>query len=84
MAQRPIQTNLRTSKQLNAKIERYAKKLGLSKNQLMNNLLEAGLEDLRILEAVGLLQIGIGIRSLTEMVRDREGLNYIHDEAVTK
>jgi len=53
-------------------IENYAKKMGLSSNQLINNIVEIGLDDLRLLNSVGLLVVGRGVRDLVEKIRHGE------------
>jgi len=53
-------------------IEHYAKKMGLSSNQLINNIVEIGLDDLRLLNSVGLLVVGRGVRDLVEKIRHGE------------
>jgi len=54
------------------KIEYYSEKMGLSQNQLINKLVDVGLDDLRLLDSVGLLLIGKGLRDLVEKVRHGE------------
>lgn len=54
------------------KVDRYAKKMGLSRNQLLNNLVDVGLDDLRVLDAVGILVVGKGIKDLVGKIRSGE------------
>jgi len=53
-------------------VERYAEKMGLSSNQLLNNVIAVGLDDLRLLNSVGLLVVGRGVRDLVEKIRHGE------------
>ena len=51
-------------------LDAYAKKIGISRNQLMENLIESGLEDLKLMEKTGLLLIGVGINDLIQKLRN--------------
>jgi len=53
-------------------VDRYADKMGLSTNQLINNLVDVGLDDLRLLNTVGLLVVGRGVRDLVDKIRHGE------------
>jgi len=55
-----------------AEVEKFAEKMGLSTNQLMVNLVNVGLDDLRMLNSVGLLVVGRGLRDLVEKIRSGE------------
>lgn len=50
-------------------VERFAKKMGLNTNQLMVNLITVGIDDLKLLNSVGLLVVGRGVRELVEKIR---------------
>ncbi|MGW8180384.1 MAG: hypothetical protein ACWGQW_16735 [bacterium] len=53
-------------------VDHYAEKMGLSANQLLNRLIEIGVDDLRLLNSVGLLVVGKGIRDLVDKIRHGE------------
>jgi len=53
-------------------VEKFAGKMGLSSNQLINNLVDVGLDDLRLLNSVGLLVVGRGVRDLVDKIRHGE------------
>ncbi|SDE61468.1 hypothetical protein [Desulfuromonas thiophila] len=54
------------------KISKYADKIGISKQKLLENILSNGLDDLAILEKSGILAIGVGIRDLAYKIRHKE------------
>ena len=62
--------SLRLEKTQVKQLDLYAKKLGISRNQLISKLLDIGLDDVRLLDSVGLLMIGKGVRSLVLKIRD--------------
>jgi len=64
--------SLRIPKQLTKDLDRYAKKMGISRNSLARNLLEIGVDDLRMLDRVGLLVVGRGLRDLVEKIKRGE------------
>jgi len=56
------QTIIRLDQEKLDKLDIYAKKIGLSRNQLMNNLLDTGLDDLYLLEKTGMLTMAQVLR----------------------
>lgn len=64
--------SLRIPSRLADEIQTYAEKTNLSRNQLMVNLLAYGLEDLRMLNSIGLLVVGKGFRDIVEKVKRGE------------
>ena len=75
MANRSIERqefSLRLEKRLVVELDDFAKKMGLSRNQLISNCLDAGLDDLRLLNSVGLLVVGKGVRDLVDKIRRGE------------
>jgi len=42
----------------------YAKKIGISRQKLIANLVDTGLDDLKLMECFGILTIGKGVRDL--------------------
>jgi len=53
-------------------LDRYAARIKISRNKLMENLIDAGLEDLKLMEKTGMLAIGIGINDVIYKLRHRE------------
>jgi len=71
MGKKPVvATQIRTTQKILDDLDVYAEKMGLSRNQLMNNLILIGLEDLAVLRKLGLIRVGVGIRNLIDSVRD--------------
>jgi len=54
-------------------IERYAEKLKITRSQLIRNLLDSGLGDLRLLEKTGFLTLSSKGRDLFAIVRSSLG-----------
>ena len=54
------------------KLGRYSKKIGISRQKLLENILAGGLEDLGSLEKYGILAIGVGVRDLLYKIRNKE------------
>jgi len=71
-------TPLRTNDDLLEKLDYLANKMGLSRNQLMNNLLTLGADDLLTLDKLGVIRFGVGIRSVMEKLREPGG-NLLRD-----
>jgi len=65
-----VQTQLRTEPATLEALDKYAAKMGLSRNQLMNNLLAVSLEDLKMMDRMGMIKVGVGIRTLLERIRE--------------
>lgn len=59
-------TQIRLRAFMFSELDRYAEKLGISRNQLMENLLATGLDDLRLLEKTGALKLGTIIRDASD------------------
>lgn len=76
MEKKVFATQLRTSEKTIEELDKFAGKMGLSRNQLMNNLLRIGLEDLTVLDRLGIVRVGVGIRTMFEKLRpaDEEAL----------
>ena len=55
-----------------SKISMYADEIGVSKQQLLANLINTGLDDLALLKKSGLLMIGKGFRNLVYKLRNKE------------
>lgn len=51
------------------KITMHAKDIGVSKQKLLSNLVDTGLDDLDLLKKSGLLMIGKGFRNLVDRIR---------------
>lgn len=66
------QLTIRLPEKHRDELDRYAKKMGLSSNQLVCNLVAVGLDDLRLLNSVGLLVVGRGVRDLVDKIRHGE------------
>lgn len=64
----------RTNARLLQRMDYCAQKMGLSRNQLMNNLLACGTDDLLILDKVGLLSLGAGIRDLISLAHNPDDM----------
>ncbi|MGW8180012.1 MAG: hypothetical protein ACWGQW_14810 [bacterium] len=66
-----ITTTLRTHQEILDRLDKYAVKMELSRNQLMCNLLACGLDDLAVLDRLGMIRVGVGIRNLVETARSK-------------
>lgn len=64
--------NLRIEPDNLERLDKYAKKLKISRNQLILNLLTVGLDDLRLLDRSGMLVVGMGFRKLVDQLRRTE------------
>ena len=63
--------SIRYPKEMSDKLDYYAKKMGLSKNQLMVNLLACELDELAVMDKLGLIRLGSGVRNLIDNYRNR-------------
>ena len=54
------------------KITQYADKIGISRQKLLSNFVNAGLEDLAVMDKFGILAVGVGIRDLAYKIRHNE------------
>jgi len=70
----------RATPDLLRKVDHCADKMGLSRNQLMNNLLACSVEDLLLLDKLGLLTLGAAVRDLLITAKDMDDLNSIDPE----
>jgi hypothetical protein len=50
------------------RLDKYASKLGISRQRLVFNLIDTGMDDLAIMDSVGLLLAGKGFRKARNMV----------------
>lgn len=50
------------------RLDGYAKKVGVSRQKLISNLLEAGLDDLAVMDHLGVLLAGRGFRAARDMI----------------
>lgn len=53
-------------------IDKLAKKVGLNRSQMVENLLGVALMDVRILKFVGLIDLAVAVMNLQEKVSKRE------------
>lgn len=60
-----------TDKQIE-KISMYSEELDISKQQVMSNIIDVGLDDLALLKRTGFLMIGKGFRNLVYKLRKTE------------
>lgn len=67
-----IHTAIRIEPSTLSELDKFSQKLGISRNQLIINLVAEGLEDLRLLNSCGLLVVGKGLRELVDKVRKNE------------
>ena len=56
-----------------AELDRIAKKIHMSRSRLARNLMEAGLEDARLLDLMGLLTLMHKMETLAEKWREKRG-----------
>lgn len=64
------------------KLDNYSKELKITRQQLMENLIDTGLDDLKILKASGMLMIGTAVRDLAaKLRRDKEADNHTAQES---
>ena len=68
MNERP-QITLKLDKSAIEKLDKYAKELKITRQQLMENLIDTGLDDLKILKASGMLMIGTAVRDIAANLR---------------
>ena len=66
------QVALYVTEEENSKITEYAEKIGISRQKLMSNFINAGLDDLAIMNKYGILAIGVGVRDLAYKIRNKE------------
>lgn len=54
-----------------ARLDRLAGKIGISRSQLIRNLLEIALDDAEVLESLGVFTLASWIRAMKESMRER-------------
>jgi hypothetical protein len=64
--------NVKLDKSAIEQLDQYAKKLKISRQQLMENLIDTGLEDMKILNASGMLMFGTAVRDLAAKLRSEK------------
>mgnify|MGYP000440780050 CR=1 FL=1 len=72
-----ISTTLRITHKQASDLDYYANKMGLSRNQLLTNLISVELDDLALLDKLGILRIGAGLRDLLALAKNQDDLNAI-------
>ena len=60
-----------TDEQLD-KLNKYSKKIGISRQNLLENILKGGLEDIGVLNKCGIIAVGVGLRDLAYKIRHKE------------
>jgi len=71
MEKKPVTTtNIRTNPETIESLDYFASKMGLSRNQLMHNLLVIGVDDLKTLDKLGMIRLGVGIRTMMEKLHE--------------
>ena len=65
-----VKVSISLSRETLAKIDRIAAKARLSRSQLVSNLVDSGLDDALLCEAIGLVTLVGGIRALRELTSD--------------
>lgn len=70
-----ISTTLRITQKQADELDYYANKIGLSRNQLLVNVINVELENLLILDKLGILRVGAGIRDLLDFARNQDDMN---------
>lgn len=72
-----ISTTLRISQTQADDLDYYANKIGLSRNQLLTNIITVELENLLVLDKLGILRLGVGLRDLLDFARNQDDMNAI-------
>lgn len=72
-----ISTTLRISQTQADELDYYANKIGLSRNQLLTNIITVELENLLVLDKLGILRLGVGLRDLLDFARNQDDMNAI-------
>lgn len=52
-------------------IDKYAEKIGLSRSQMISNILDIGLDEIRAMDKWGLLRVGVFTRDIVDKIRDK-------------
>ena len=65
------QVALYLTEEENEKISIYSKKIGVTRQQLMSNLINTGLDELKAMEKYGILAIGVGVRDLLYSLKNK-------------
>jgi len=74
-----LQTTIRITQAQADKLDYYANKMGLSRNQLLVNMITIMNDDLALLDRLGLLRLGAGIRDLLRMANNPDDLALFGD-----
>jgi len=73
-----LQTTLRITHDQADKLDYYSNKMGLSRNQLLTNMISVSLDDLKLLDNLGLLRLGAGVRELFNLAKNSDDLDLIN------
>ncbi len=67
----------------NEKITKYAKKIDVSKQKMMSNLLDIGLDEVAALNRLGFLGLGVRVRDLVNKLKnvDPDTLDSCYDDS---
>ncbi len=67
----------------NEKITKYSKKLNVSKQKMMSNLLDIGLDEVAVLNKLGFLALGVRVRDLAHKIKkvDPDKLDSYYDDS---
>ena len=63
--------NLRISRELNEELNRYARKVKISKSRLIRNIIESSVDELRVLDRLGVLWMAGTARGFSEAVKTK-------------
>ena len=66
------QIALYVSTEENEKITRYSERIGISRQKLLSNIINSGLDDIAALEKYGILAVGVGLRDLLYKFKNEE------------
>lgn len=59
------------------KLDYFAKKMGLTRSQLLRNLIACEIDDLALLDKFGILRLGAGVRDLLTLSRNQDDLELL-------
>ncbi len=54
------------------KLNKYSKKIGISRQNLLENIIKGGLDDIGVLNKCGIIAVGVGLRDLAYKIRHKE------------
>jgi hypothetical protein len=66
-----IQVTIKLKKGMHDELEKFAKKLGISKTQLIINLVETGLDDVKIFDELGLYDLVMLGGRVTRAIKEK-------------